>query len=144
MFGVAGDQTPAFAWHLVPEGTDFTGKGNTSATKSGVTLKCTASFEGNVSDTGIGSVTSGKFTGEVGCSSVTLKNLPWKSEAVNKNTVDILDVQFDSPIGDCGPNTLPVKLANGVITFTNAELTGNCKVSGKITTSPKLSIVSGD
>lgn len=142
-FGIAGI-SPAFAWHLLPEGTDFTGKGNTSATKSGITLKCTASFTGDTNSSGIGYITGGSFTGELGCSSVTLKNLPWKSDAVNATTVDIQDVTFDSPIGDCGPSTLATKLKGGIVTFTNAQLKGSCTVSGKVTTSPKLSIASGD
>ena len=57
-FGVAGI-APALAWHLIPESTDFTGKGSTSATKSGITLKCTAAFKGNVDGTGTGYVDSG-------------------------------------------------------------------------------------
>jgi|SRR5579862_1854546 len=142
-FGVAG-VTPAFAWHLIPESSDFTGSGNTSATKSGITLKCTAKFTGDTDANGIGYITGGSFTGEVGCSSVTLQNLPWKSEAVNKTTVDIQDVTFDSPIGNCGPSTLSTKLRSGTVSFTNAQLSGNCTVSGKIKTSPKLSIASGD
>jgi hypothetical protein len=143
VIGTAG-VTPAFAWHLIPESTDFTGKGNTSATKSGVTLKCTASFTGYTDSSGLGYITGGSFTGEIGCSSVTLKNLPWKSEAVSKYGVDIQDVTFDSPIGNCGPSTLATKLVRGVVTFTNAQLAGGCTVSGKVTTSPKLSIATGD
>jgi hypothetical protein len=140
IFGI----TPAFAWHLIPESSDFTGKGTTSATKSGVTLKCTASFTGDTDASGIGYITAGSFTGQIGCSSVTLKNLPWKSEAVNKSMVDIQDVTFDSPIGNCGPSTISTKLSRGVVSFTNDQVSGGCTVSGKITTSPKLSIATGD
>lgn len=136
--------SPAFAWHLTPEGTNFTGKGNTSATKGGITLKCTANFKGNVDDTGTGYVTSGSFSGELGCSGVTLGNLPWKSVAVGAKTVHIEDVTFKSIIGDCGPSTIAVKLASGVISFSNVQLAGSCTASGKITTSPHLKIVTGD
>lgn len=142
-FGVVGI-SPAFAWHLIPENTKFTGKGNTSATKSGITLKCTADFGGDVDGTGTGYVNSGSFTGELGCSSVTLKNLPWKSVAVGKSAVHIENVTFDSPIGNCGPGTIAVKLASGIISFSNVQLPGNCTISGRITTSPKLSIATGD
>lgn len=141
-FGIAG--TPAFAWHLIPESTNFTGKGNTSATKNGITLKCTASLTGYTDSTGIGYVTGGTFTGELGCSSVSLQNLPWKSTAVSSTMVDIQNVTFSSPIGNCGPTTLATKLIGGYVSFNNAQLKGNCKVSGKIKTSPKLSIASGD
>lgn len=142
-FGIAG-VTPAFAWHLVPESTNFTGKGNTSATKSGVTLKCTASFTGDTDSSGIGYITGGSFTGEIGCSSVTLKNLPWKSVAVGRYVVHIENVTFDSPIGNCGPSTIATKLRNGVVSFANVQVSGGCTISGRITTSPSLKIVTGD
>lgn len=142
-FGIAG-VTPACAWHLIPENKSFTGSGNTSATKSGITLKCTADFDGNVDGTGTGYVNSGKFSGELGCSSVTLKNLPWKSVAVGKTAVHIENVTFDSPIGNCGPSTIAVKLSSGIISFSNVQVSGGCTISGKITTSPKLSIQTGD
>ncbi len=139
-FGIVGIN-PAAAYHLSPENSTFSGTGTTSATKSGITLKCTAKFTGNVNSTGVGFVTGGTFSGELGCSSVTLGNLPWTSDAVSATTVDIKNVTFNSPIGNCGPGTLPVTLKNGVISFTNKSLKGGCTVSGSITTSPKLSIV---
>ena len=142
-FGILG-VTPAFAWHLTPENQSFTGKGNTSATKNGVTLKCTAKFTGKVDGSGIGYVESGSFSGAIGCSTVTLGDLPWKSVAVGRYVVHIENVKFNSPIGDCGPSTIAVKLRNGVISFTNDQVSGGCTVSGRITTSPSLKIVSGD
>jgi hypothetical protein len=142
-FGMAG-VSPAFAWHLVPESTNFTGKGKTSATKNGITLACTASFKGYTDSSGIGYVTGGSFTGELGCTSVKLKNLPWKSTAVGQYAVDLANVTFSSPIGNCGPGTLLTKLRYGYVSFTNAQLSGGCTVSGKILTAPKLSVASGD
>lgn len=133
--------TPAFAYHLIPESTSFTGSGNTSATKNGVTLACKAKFNGAIDGSGVGSVTSGSFTGQLGCTSVALSNLPWKATAKKATKGTILNVTFTSPIGNCGPTTLPVKLKNGVISFTNAVLSGGCTVSGKIKTSPTVSIV---
>src|SRR5215472_13429472 len=87
-FGIAGIG-PAAAWHLTPKSTTFSGSGNTSATKLGVTLACTASFKGDTDSSGIGYINSGSFSGEVGCSSVVLKNLPWTSTAVGRYAVDI-------------------------------------------------------
>lgn len=142
-FGIAGI-SPALAWHLIPENQSFTGKGNTSATKSGITLKCTANFTGDVDGTGTGYVTGGSFSGQLGCSGVGLANLPWKSVAVSATSVHIENVTFTSIIGNCGPGVIAASLRSGVISFTNAQLKGNCKISGKITTSPKLSIVTGD
>lgn len=138
--GIAGT-TPAAAYHLIPENTDFTGTGNTSATKNGITLKCKATFQGHVDGKGVGYVTGGSFTGELGCTSVGLGGLPWKSPAKSATKVIINNVSFTSPIGNCGPGKVPVKLNDGVLKFKNVELAGNCTISGKITTNPTLSIV---
>jgi hypothetical protein len=139
-FGIVG-ATPAFAYHLIPEGQSFTGTGKTSATKNGITLACKAKFQGNVDNNGVGSITAGTFSGELGCSSVGLSGLPWKAVAKGATKVTISNVTFTSPIGNCGPGNLVVKLANGVISFKNLPLPGGCTVSGKITTSPTVSIV---
>ena len=139
-FGIVGT-TPAAAYHLTPVGTSFTGAGSTSATKNGVTLQCKAKFQGNVDDTGVGFVTSGTFTGDIGCTSVGLGGLPWKSVAKSAKKVNILKVSFTSPIGNCGPGTVPVTVKNGTIKFTNVPLTGGCTISGSIKTSPPLAIV---
>ncbi len=138
-FGIVG-VTPAYATHLEPKNASFAGTGSTSATKNGITLKCKAKFQGNVDADGVGFVTKGSFTGDLGCTSVTLSNLPWKSVAKGTKKVNISNVTFNSPVGNCGPGTLPVKLANGVISFTSAPLSGGCTISGKIKTSPPLSI----
>ena len=133
--------TPASAYHLIPLNSSFTGTGTTSATKNGVTLKCKATFQGNVDANGIGHVTGGTFKGDVGCTTVGLGGLPWVSKAKSATKIIINNVSFTSPIGNCGPNNVPVKLANGVIKFTDVPMAGSCTISGKITTSPTLSIV---
>ena len=132
---------PAAAYHLIPENSDFTGTGKTSATKNGVTLPCTANFTGHVDKKGRGYVDSGTFSGQVGCSTVGLANLPWKGAVKSATKMVIENVQFTSPIGDCGPGNLKVKLSDGVISFKNQPLPGGCTVTGKITTTPTLSIV---
>src|SRR5690348_6626270 len=78
IFGI----TPAAAYHFSPPG-NFTGTGNTSATKNGISLPCHAKFTGKVTNSGVGYVTGGSFTdnGKVGCTSVKLINLPWKALA---------------------------------------------------------------
>lgn len=139
-FAVAAT-TPAAAYHLIPESTSFTGTGNTSATKNGVTLACKAKFQGHVDANGVGFVDSGSFTGQLGCDTVGLGGLPWKAPAKSATKATITKVSFTSPIGNCGPGNVPVKLVNGVIKFTDVPLAGSCTISGKITTSPTLSIV---
>jgi hypothetical protein len=132
--------TPAAAYHLIPESTDFTGAGKTSATKSGITLSCKAKFTGSIDDQGVGSITSGSFSGDLGCSSVGLSGLPWKATAKKATTATIFGVTFTSPIGNCGPSDLPVKVKDGVISFKNAEIAGGCTISGKIKTKPAVGI----
>lgn len=140
--GIAGT-TPAAAYHLSPKSTKFTGTGNTSATKNGISLPCKAHFTGNTSSTGVGHITGGSFTDttKVGCTAVKLINLPWKALAKTATKVVIYNVEFSSPIGNCGPGNLPTILKNGVVTFTDVPLPGGCTVSGKITTTPKVSVV---
>jgi hypothetical protein len=138
-FGLAG---PAAAYHLIPLNTSFTGTGSTSATKNGVSLACKATFHGHVDANGVGWVDDGSFkNGDLGCTAVSLSNLPWKSTANKATKVKILNATFSSPIGNCGPGTVQVRVKNGVISFTDVPLPGGCTVSGKIKTSPALSIV---
>lgn len=135
--------TPAGAYHLSPTSTSFTGTGNTSATKNGISLPCKAHFTGNTSRTGVGHITGGSFqnTTKIGCTAVKLINLPWKALAKTRTKVIIYNVEFSSPIGNCGPGNLPTRLKSGVVTFTDVPLPGGCTVSGKIKTSPTVSIV---
>jgi hypothetical protein len=135
--------TPAAAFHLSPVSTSFTATGNTSATKNGVTLPCKAHFKGHTDANGVGFVDSGSFTdnGSIGCTAVTLQNLPWEGDATGKATVVIHNVTFSSPIGNCGPGDLTTKLKRGVISFTTAPLPPDCTVSGKLKTKPQLSVV---
>ena len=139
-FGLAG-VSPAFAWHLVPESTSFTGAGKTSATVNGITLKCSASLTGHTDSKGIGYIDSGSFTGQPGCTAVTFQNTPWTSTAVSGSTVHIANVTFSTPIGNCGPSTLTVRLGRaGTFTWKNQVLSGGCNISGTITTSPAITI----
>jgi len=138
--GIVGT-TPAAAYHLNPENTTFNGTGKTSATKSGITLACSADLQGSVDGNGVGSITGGSFSGELGCSSVGLTGLPWTATATKATTAVIQNVSFSSPIGDCGPSNLTVKIKKGKISFKNAELAGGCTISGKLKTKPKVSIV---
>lgn len=140
--GIAGT-TPAAAYHLSPSGS-FVGDGTTSATKNGITLPCKAHFTGTVDSNGVGHVTGGSFTdnGATGCKKVKLANLPWGSRVPSATKVIVLKAKFNGPLTlDCGPSNVPTTLKNGVITFTAVPMTGSCSVSGKITTTPKLSIV---
>jgi len=139
LFGAAN----ASGFKLSPPSTKFTGTGPSSATTtSGISLSCTANFKGSTNATGIGKITGGSFTGALGCSAVTLGNLPWKAEALTATTGEILNVAFDSPIGNCGPGTVPASLSGaGVISFDDTTLKGCSSVTGTITTKPAITVV---
>lgn len=132
---------PASAYKLSPPNTSFTGTGKTSATKNGITLACKAKFDGNVDANGIGHITGGSFTGELGCTSVGLGGLPWTTKAKSATKAVISNVSFTSPIGNCGPGNVAIKVVDGQISFKNVALDGGCTISGKITTTPPVSIV---
>ena len=136
--------TPATAYHLSPTSTKFTGDGNTSATKNGITLPCHAHFTGKTTSTGQGVITGGTFTDTTatGCKQVVLVGLPWKSKVKSAKKVLILNAQFNGPLGlNCGPSNVPTTLKGGVVSFTDVPMAGGCTVSGKLTTSPTLKIV---
>jgi len=135
--------TPAAAFHFTPTGTSFKATGNTSATKLGQTLPCKAHFNGHTDDAGVAFVDSGSFTdnGAFGCTAVTLQNLPWETDATGKSTVVIHNVQFSTPIGNCGPGDIEAKLRRGALVFNAVPLPPDCMVSGKLKTKPVLKIV---
>ena len=69
-------------------------------------------------------------------------NLPWKAVAKSAKKIKVLNVTIDAyGTTICGPSTVPVKLATGVISFKLVPMAGNCSVSVHLTTSPSLSIV---
>lgn len=139
-FGMIGT---ASAFHLSPSG-PFTADGSTSATKGGLTLPCKAHFEGTIDDQGVGHVTGGSFKdvkGGQGCTLVTLQNLPWEVDATGLKTVVLKGVQFNTPIGACGPGDMDGKVRAGKLTITAAPLPPNCSVSANTATTPTISIV---
>lgn len=135
-----GLASQANAYKFSPPSTSFTGKGKTSATKNGVTLACSANLSGATDANGNGKVTGGSFSGAFGCSAVTFANLPWPMTATGKTTGTVTGVTFNSPIGNCGPDTLNITLKRGKIKF-NQTIAGGCAVTGSLTTTPTLSIV---
>lgn len=136
-----GFASSANAFKFSPPNTKFSGTGPTSATKGGVTLSCTGTLKGSTNAKGIGKVTGGSFTGALGCSSVGLTGLPWPMKATSATTGTVSKVTFTSPIGNCGPGTLPVHLSGGVISFNFLLNPGACQITGSLTTHPTISIV---
>src|SRR5436305_941022 len=130
MCGATAVATPAAAFHLSPTG-DFTADGHTSAKKSGVSLPCIAHFTGTIDSAGVGHVTGGSFTdnGSIGCTAVTLQNLPWDTTAIDKKDVKLAGVTFNSPLGQCGPTDIVATVRRGTLKFAAVPMKGGCRVS---------------
>ncbi|MDR3507316.1 MAG: activator of alkane oxidation [Caulobacteraceae bacterium] len=133
---------------LGPVSTSFTGMGTTSMTKSGITIGCNANFTGSINSTGAGQISTAAFTaGNFLCPLITATNLPWPAAAVTAGgggagTANILTVAVSTPLGNCGPSTLPTSInTTGVISFSGVPLSGGCTVSGSIQSTPHVFVV---
>lgn len=137
-----GFTTTASAFKLSPPSTSFTGSGNTSLTKSGITVPCTANFTGSINARGVGKVTGATFTGSATCQAISATGLPWKVAAKTASTAKFSAVSVSTPLGNCGPSALTVgDNGTGLVTFTNQILSGGCSVSGSVQTTPAVTIV---
>ncbi len=134
------DGANAAGFKFSPPSTKFTATGPTSATLNGVTLPCTGTLKGSTTATGVGKVTGGSFTGQIGCSSVTFTGVPWKMTATTATTATIFGVDFSTPLGSCGPANLVVQLTGGVFTY-NGPFDQCSNITLSLTTKPTLSIV---
>lgn len=140
-FGFASGAS-ASKFKLSPASTKFTATGATTLVKGGVTVPCTANFKGATNAMGVGKVTAATFTGSALCTSITAGSLPWKAQAINATTANILLVVVNSPLGTCGPGTVPVTdNASGQLGFNSTLNPGACGVSGTLQTSPVITIV---
>jgi len=138
----ASDDTDA-TFRLTPVSTNFSAAGATTLNKSGVTLNCTANFTGATDANGGGAVTAATFTGGSICTSLAAQGFPWAVTANSLTQVTIQNVTVNSLAGACGPSAVVAAYDNaaGTLTFNNAPLAGGCTVTGTLTTSPKLTIV---
>ena len=135
-----GAATSASAYKFSPVSTVFSGSGPAGATLSGVSLTCTGNLKGTTNASGGGKVTSGSFSGTLGCNLVTLAGMPWTMTATGATTASVANVDFVSPIGSCGAGTLNVTISGGVINYHGNF--GRCtNVSLTLTTTPSVSIV---
>ena len=140
-FGLADSASAAKAgFKFSPANTKFSGTGPTSATLNGVSLNCTGTILGASNKAGVGKVTGGSFTGALGCSSVTFSGTPWKLVATTATTATISGVDFNTPIGDCGPANLVVTVSGGVFTY-NGKFDQCSNISLTLKTTPTVSIV---
>ena len=140
-FGLADSASAAKAgFKFSPANTKFSGAGPTSATLNGVTLACTGTLTGATNKAGVGKVTGGSFTGALGCTSVTFAGTPWKMVAASATTATITGVDFNTPIGDCGPANLTVTLTGGTFSY-NGAFDQCSNISLTLKTTPTVTIV---
>lgn len=127
-----------------PTSTSFTATGGTNLMKGLLgPIPCTANFTGHTDSAGRAFIDTAAFTGSSLCTSVTAAGLPWEAIADSATTAKIKAVRFNSPLGPCGAEDLPVALSGGAITFNYTMTAGNCHVwtTSAIVTTPTVSIV---
>jgi hypothetical protein len=135
-----GFASSADAFSFSPTKTRFTATGPVSATLNGATLNCTGKFRISTNKGGKGKVTAVTFSGSQNCKTAGAAGLPWAMTATGATTAKIVNADFTSPAGNCGPANLPVGVSGGVISFNGAV--GQCsQVSFSLTTTPTISIV---
>lgn len=137
-----GFASSASALTFSPAGTKFTATGMTSLTKNGVTVPCTAKFKYKTTTNGKKvKVTSATFSDASGtCAAITATNFPWIGTPTSMTTADIAGAAVTSPLGNCGPGTVPVTVSGGNLTFNGILNPGMCMVSGTLVSSPPITI----
>ncbi|MXN76887.1 activator protein [Burkholderia sp. 4701] len=126
-----------------PNGEPFSASGITALSKGTISANCTATFNGTVTPTGSLLITSAQFTGGGTCGLITATGLPWTGQADTSTQLSINNVKISvTLLGTCGPSKVVAAWsdANSSLTFNNATLSPDCKVSGTLLTSPKLHV----
>ena len=147
-FGFAA-QASAETFTFSPTGTAITVSGPTTLSADGLSVSCTSTFTGSTSSTGAtGTITAATFTGSnTLCAKITAKNLPWTVTPTSATTVSIAEPEVQLVDGiitvTCGPGTLTNQaFSNSVLTLSGTLNPGSCTVSGTLTASPTVTIVS--
>ncbi|WP_082722038.1 MULTISPECIES: activator protein [unclassified Burkholderia] len=129
-----------------PNGEPFSASGISTLSKSTISANCTATFNGTITATGIVTITSTQFTGDGTCkliSGTASSTSPWTGQADSARQLSINNANVNVELlGPCGPSKVVTEWSNpnSSLTFNNAVLTPDCKVSGTISTSPKFHV----
>ncbi|MGU7773437.1 activator protein [Burkholderia sp. MR1-5-21] len=129
-----------------PNGEPFSASGITVLSKGTISANCTATFNGTISSTGILNITSTQFTGGGTCGLIAgsaSSSAPWTGQADSATQLTINNAKVTvSLLGTCGPSKVVTTWSdpNSSLTFNNAVLTPDCKVSGTVATSPKFRV----
>jgi len=121
----------------------FTAHGSITVTAAAVSLPCTTVLTGTT--THDPKITVATFSG-LTCLALVSSNLPWNMSADAPHGFIVHGMEVSALVlGICGPGNVHTGLSKaGVIGITGAGLPGRvpCSVSGSLTTSPKLEIIS--
>ncbi|WP_137940073.1 activator protein [Chitinivorax sp. B] len=147
---------PAFGITITPPGAGgmaipFSAVGPASVSKSGVGISCTAVFNGTVDGGGNLRITSAAFSGSSLCRVIKANATsltPWtgRVDSISQLTIDnaSVDVRVILVGGICGPSKISAQITDNesetVIGLNNANLAGNCTISGTLSTTPYLHV----
>ncbi|RQR60661.1 activator protein [Burkholderia sp. Bp9126] len=126
-----------------PNGEPFSATGITALSKGTISANCTAIFNGTITPVGSLVITSAQFTGGGTCGLITASGLPWTGQADTATQLSINNVKVSvTLLGTCGPSKVVAAWndPNSTLTFNNAPLSPDCKVSGTLATSPKFHV----
>lgn len=136
---------PAFAVTVSPAG-PFSLTGSTTLMKNGLPVACTAAMAGTITSSGAVEITSGRFSGNSLCSLVTPTGFPWKGQVNSTTGLTLNGVAVDTTLGNCGPSTINTSIIENtqqretLIGMSSQVLSGNCSVSGSLSTTPFLTV----
>ncbi|MBN3835368.1 activator protein [Burkholderia sp. Ac-20344] len=130
-----------------PNGEPFSASGLTTLHKGAVSpINCTATFNGTVTPIGIVNVTSTQFAGGALCGLITgsaTSATPWTGQVDSTTQVSINDVKLNVIVlGTCGPSKVPAAWIDrdASVTLSDAVLTPDCTVDGRVATSPRFHV----
>ncbi|WP_175924309.1 activator protein [Burkholderia latens] len=125
-----------------PNGEPFSASGITSLAKGAIDANCTATFNGTITSTGIVTITSAQFSGGSVCGLISgsaTSTSPWTGQADTAFQLSIDNAKVTvALLGGCGPSKVVTAWSNSdsSLTFNDAVLSPDCKVSGTSKTSP--------
>lgn len=146
--------TPAFAVTVTradnqpmnPSGEPFSVTGSTTLSKGFISAVCTATFTGTITPSGIVNITSTSFTGGGTCGLIsgTASSLtPWTGQADSTTQLSINNAAVNvTLLGSCGPSKVVTSWNDqeSSLTFSNALLTPDCTVNGKVVSTPAFHV----
>lgn len=138
------DVAPAGGHALLPRNTNFVAAGSVNIVGGTANQNCDISLSGTIDALGEATITSAGISGgAAACATDYGVGLPWPMTAVSATKARIADFGFEIGVQSlqCGPNSVTVTISKkGVINLNNIPLSGPCRISGVLTTRPRITI----